>query len=70
MAGLFELPVKKPDLDNYVKQILDGMTRCGYWTDDNLVCEIIAKKYYSEKPGWLVTIRECDFYEEMDENIQ
>ena len=62
MTGYFELPVKKPDLDNCVKQILDGMTRCGFWTDDQLVCEIHARKYYAYSPCWYVTLKECVFH--------
>ena len=58
MEGLFELP-RRRDLDNMCKQLLDGMTRCGYWTDDDLVCEIHARKFYSANPGWLVSIWEC-----------
>ena len=62
MSALDELPCKKPDLDNYIKQILDAMTRCEYWSDDNLVCEIISRKYYALNPGWFIVLRECDFH--------
>ena len=36
----------KPDLDNYVKSVLDAITGAGIWKDDNLVCSIKAAKYY------------------------
>ena len=38
----------KPDIDNCLKLILDGISRAGLWTDDNLVAQITAKKYYGE----------------------
>lgn len=36
----------KPDLDNYIKSVLDAITAAGIWKDDNLVCSIKAAKYY------------------------
>ena len=46
---------KKPDVDNLVKFILDCMN--GFiFTDDSLVCEIRAKKLYSNKPGTSIRI--------------
>jgi Holliday junction resolvase RusA-like endonuclease len=36
----------KPDLDNYIKSVLDAITSAGIWKDDNLVCSIKAAKYY------------------------
>lgn len=40
-------PKTTPDLDNYIKSILDGMNKIAF-VDDNLVCEIVAKKKYGE----------------------
>lgn len=38
---------KRPDLDNYVKAILDLITHVGdVWRDDNQVCELRALKIY------------------------
>ena len=59
---------KRPDLDNVVKAILDGMDKAGVWGDDAQVCEIDARKVYgaivgerrektSEPAGVFVTVR-------------
>ena len=48
LSGLLR-PVKKPDLDNIAKAILDSLNKLAY-SDDNQVVEIIIKKYYAEKP--------------------
>lgn len=51
--------IKKPDLDNYAKQIKDCLTYAGFWTDDNLVYKIIAEKRYDDGNGsrWHVKIK-------------
>lgn len=38
-------PITKPDLDNYIKFILDGLNEIAYH-DDNQIAEIQAKKVY------------------------
>ncbi len=43
------LPTKKPDLDNLVKTIKDACNKI-IWNDDSQVCEIRAKKLYSDNP--------------------
>lgn len=42
-------PVTKPDLDNYVKGIKDGMTGI-IWRDDNQVTRLTIEKLYSDSP--------------------
>jgi len=54
------LPVTKPDLDNYVKLVMDAMNKVVY-QDDNLVVDISAKKRYSDNPGTVVSIEEIFF---------
>jgi Holliday junction resolvase RusA-like endonuclease len=44
-----DLPSVKPDLDNLLKAILDGMNGI-VWRDDALVCEIVTRKIYSDGP--------------------
>lgn len=36
----------KPDIDNLIKTVLDGLNRSGIWKDDNQVVSIRASKYY------------------------
>lgn len=39
---------KKPDLDNIIKSVFDGLNGVA-WTDDALVCVIEAGKNYTDK---------------------
>jgi Holliday junction resolvase RusA-like endonuclease len=42
-------PLTKPDVDNYVKGIKDACNQI-LWKDDSQVVELLASKWYSEKP--------------------
>ena len=42
-------PVVKPDTDNYIKSTLDGLNGL-LWEDDNQIVDLVAHKYYSDKP--------------------
>ena len=42
-------PTVKPDADNYVKIILDGLNGL-VWLDDNQITDVAAHKYYSDEP--------------------
>lgn len=48
-------PNKKPDIDNIIKSIADSLNGIAY-KDDAQVVEVIAKKFYSNKPRVEVTI--------------
>lgn len=50
-------PTKKPDIDNIVKAIADGLNHIAYH-DDAQIVECSAEKYFSEEPRVEVTIRE------------
>lgn len=55
---------KKPDLDNLVKSVMDGINKSGVWGDDKLVYHLDAQKYYVEHgslPGVEVMIVERAF---------
>lgn len=50
-------PTKKPDMDNIVKAIADGLNNIAYH-DDAQIVECSVEKYFSEEPRVEVTIRE------------
>ncbi|MCC9977510.1 RusA family crossover junction endodeoxyribonuclease, partial [Streptococcus agalactiae] len=61
--------VKKPDIDNLIKAVFDSISDAGYdriqksgivWSDDNIVCDLRAKKKYSQNPRIKVRIEEID----------
>ena len=50
----------KPDCDNYVKEIKDVMTVCGFWNDDNQVVDLRVIKYYAEQATIYIRMEELD----------
>lgn len=48
-------PTKKPDMDNVIKAIYDGLNGV-VWKDDVQVVDAIVKKRYGEVPGVYVTV--------------
>ncbi len=54
LAGELQ-PTTKPDADNCVKAIFDGLNGVT-WKDDVQVTEVTARKRYAEKPGVYVEI--------------
>ena len=48
-------PTKKPDIDNVVKIIADGLNQIAYH-DDTQITDIIVRKRYSDNPRVEVTI--------------
>ena len=52
--------VKRPDLDNIVKCVLDAATSAGIWGDDSQVCELVARKWQAamgEEPSVRLVVR-------------
>jgi Holliday junction resolvase RusA-like endonuclease len=45
----------RPDLDNLTKFVQDALNKI-YYRDDALICQLIAKKMYSERPRTEITI--------------
>ena len=39
----------RPDGDNYIKELKDAMTECGFWHDDSQVADERVVRMYSEK---------------------
>lgn len=53
--------IKRPDLDNLAKAVMDAMTEAGWWKDDSLIVVLNTKKYLAhseEKPGVYVSVME------------
>lgn len=48
---------KKPDLDNIIKAVLDGLNKVAF-DDDKQVVRLIAEKSYSEQPRIEIEINE------------
>jgi Holliday junction resolvase RusA-like endonuclease len=53
----FEHVAKKPDIDNVVKAVKDGMNGVA-WRDDCQVVSLVANKEYSDRPRVEVTFEE------------
>ena len=49
-------PAKRPDIDNYVKAVLDALNGLAF-TDDGQVVELKAAKWYGTEPGIMVEIK-------------
>lgn len=49
-------PTKKPDIDNIVKSIMDGLNKVAY-ADDTQIISIRCDKYYSNEPRVEVKIK-------------
>jgi len=49
-------PTTKPDVDNYVKAIKDGLTKV-IWQDDSQVVDLTVRKFYSLSPKVVVCIK-------------
>ena len=51
------LPTSRPDADNYLKGIMDGLKGVA-WLDDSQVVRVVCEKAYSEQPRAVIEIRE------------
>lgn len=49
------LPSVRPDLDKYVRAVMDALTKVVY-VDDGQVCDILARKRYGHTPGVIVNV--------------
>lgn len=49
-------PTSRPDVDNYVKGVKDGLSKI-IWQDDSQVVEMTVRKFYSLSPRVVVCIK-------------
>ena len=59
MASTKALCMKKPDVDNLAKIILDSLNKIAY-DDDAQVCRLMVEKRYGETPMVLVRLMELE----------
>lgn len=45
-SGAAVLKQTKPDIDNYMKLVLDACNDAGVWEDDSMVVELLGQKWY------------------------
>ena len=45
-ADPYALHTKKPDSDNLLKPVVDGLTEAGLWEDDNQIAQMYVEKKY------------------------
>lgn len=50
----------RPDCDNYVKELKDAMTDCGFWEDDAQVVDLRIIKTYAEKAAICINIKDAE----------
>lgn len=53
------VPAVKPDIDNLIKTVLDGLNRCLY-QDDKQVISVCAIKKYCSKDGMILRVKPID----------
>lgn len=60
-------PVSKNDIDKLTRAVLDALTTAGVWTDDGLVVDVRARKFYAgehelapARPGVDIIIEEIN----------
>lgn len=53
------IPTPKPDLDNYLKSVLDGCKQL-LWRDDSYIVSTKATKQYAEQAKVILRVKEAD----------
>lgn len=60
-------PIVKADLDNYIKSTLDALNDV-IWTDDAIIVELNASKWYADDPRIEIEVKELKNDEERNQN--
>lgn len=56
----YEKHTKKPDIDNVVKTIFDGLNNLAFEDDSNII-KLTAEKLYSNNPRVEIHLKECKY---------
>ena len=56
-SGQIFRPATKPDIDNLIKAVLDGMNGIAYY-DDKQIVEIYCREFYSDNPRTEIELEE------------
>lgn len=51
-----ERPHKKPDVDKYLRAVMDALTDAAVWGDDGQVVKAVPEKNYADEPGVLIRV--------------
>lgn len=57
-AAMGQPHTQRPDIDNCVKAVSDGLNRIA-WADDSQVAEIVATKRWGDRARTVVTVEPC-----------
>lgn len=58
-----KLDIPKGDIDNYLKSILDVLTKRGYWLDDKQIVAVTAtKQFHATRPATHIEVAQADHY--------
>lgn len=49
-------PHVKPDVDKYLRAVLDALTDAAVWGDDGQVVKAVPEKNYADEPGVLIRV--------------
>lgn len=52
-------PTTRPDIDNYIKLVLDSLNGIAF-KDDNQICELVSRKFYSKNPRIEIEMSEIE----------
>ena len=53
------MPTKRPDVDNVIKCVADGLNGIA-WRDDSQIVSVLANKFYSTRPRVEIEITEVE----------
>lgn len=58
--GAIQAHIKKPDVDNLSKAVLDVLTELKFWQDDSQVTSLLSSKNFGDNKGCQISIAEIN----------